>query len=119
MIEISFIVNLGILSGAIGLYQNDTTGVVSKTTQTSVIIAISSFVAIILYHVVVAILKIRVFKEYVARWNRNGREDQDDQQMEQPDTVVPTITQSVIALNSLSEQNEMKEPLLSSHDSTI
>ena len=119
LIEISFIVNLGILSGAVGLYQNDTTGAVSKTTQTSVIIAVASFVAIILYHVVVAILKIRVFKEYVARWNRNSREDQDDQQMEQPDPVVPTITQSVVALNSLSEQNEMKEPLLSSHDSTI
>ena len=119
LIEISFITNLGILSGAVGLYQNVTTGPVSKITQTSVIIAIIIFVTIVLYHLVMAILKIRVLKEYMARcilWNRKVGEDQGDQEMEQPDPVVPTITQSVVALNSLSGQKEIEEPLLSSRD---
>ena len=119
LIEISFILNLGILSGAVGLYQNDTNGHISKITQTSVIIAIVLFIAIVFYHLVVAILNIRMLKEYMVRWNRKGEEGQDDQQMEQSNPVVPTITQSVVALHSLTEQEEIKEPLLSSHDSTI
>ena len=119
LIEITFIINLGILSGAVNLYQNDTTGPVSKITQTSVIIAIVLFIAIALYHLVVAILNLRGLKDYVARWNRKlGGEDQDDQQVEQPTAVVPIITQSVVALHSLSEQKEIEEPLLSSHNST-
>ena len=113
LIEISFILNLGILSGAAGLYQNDTTGHVSKITQTSVIIAIVLFIAIVFYHLVVAIQNIRMLKEYMVRWNRKGEEGQDDQQMEQPTPIVPTITQSVVALHSLTEQEEIKEPLLS------
>ena len=119
LIEITFIINLGILSGAVNLYQNDTTGPVSKITQTSVIIAIVLFIAIALYHLVVAILNLRGLKDYVARWNcKLGGEDQDDQQVEQPTAVVPIITQSVVALHSLSEQKEIEEPLLSSHNST-
>ena len=116
LIEISFILNLGILSGAVGLYQNDTTGTVSKITQTSVIVAIAIFATTVLYHVVVAILKIRILKEFVGRWIHKDEGDHvDEQNVAQPTPVAPPITQSVVALHSLnSEQEEIKEPLLSS-----
>ena len=70
--------------------------------------------SIVLYHLVIALLKIRILKECVRRRIHKDGGDKIDQQVAQPNPVAPPITQSVVTLHSLNEQEEIKEPLLSS-----
>ena len=58
VLEVSFILNLGIMSGAVGLYQNDTKKVL-QITNASVVIAFNLFIVIILYHSILKVLKFR------------------------------------------------------------
>ena len=117
LLEVSFFVNLGILSGAVGLYQNDTNRV-TKITNTSVIIAFTQFIVIILYHLFITFHKFRsgqLLVDYVKRkFQKHQEEELVGVELTQPLAVPaePVVTQSVVAISDLSKEEEINEPLL-------
>ena len=116
VLEMSFILNLGILSGAVGLYQNDTKRV-AQITKTSVIIAFALFVVIIFYHLIIALTFKRgqILIDYVKRkFHKDEEEDIIDTPLTQPTppaSASSAVTQSVVAFSSLSK-DDINEPLL-------
>ena len=101
----------------LGLYQNDTVhaGIISRNTCTLVVIAFALFTTIVLYHLVITILNSRmgrILTEPLRKLIYKHKDDQVGQELTQPDPVTPAVTQSEVVLGDLSEQEEIKEPLL-------
>ena len=104
VLENAFILNLGLLSAAVGFYQNNTATVVPAITCTSVGISFLLFAVIVFVHMECKIMKSRIGRALKDFWKRkmfkNGSEEvlQFEPQQTSKKTIV---TQSTVDLNDL------------------
>ena len=116
VLENAFILNLGVLSAAVGFYQDNTDTVVPAITCTSVGITFIIFVAIVFGHLVLMISNSRrgergrILKEFLKKkLYRSKAEELVEPAVEVLQSHPPVVTQSVVEVS-------LNEPLLGAGD---
>ena len=116
VLENAFILNLGLLSAAVGFYQNNTSTVVPAITCTSVGISFLLFVVIIFVHLVLKIVRSRQGRDLMdsVKWKRF--KPQGDQQVElAEDGVEMSALEPTVVTHTVVEVS-LNEPLLKANE---
>ena len=91
LIEVIFILNLGILPTAV-LYQNTTDSAIEPITYTSTGIAFVLFIVIVIYHLILKIINLKTLKMVIKSRKKRGGQKNNQLEINKPKIEVTTTT---------------------------